>query len=47
MPFARETLANFMTDTTREVVRAEVLDPVRGAGKVYRAPRITNREVRR
>lgn len=40
MPFAQDTLANFMTDTVREVVRAEVLDPVRSEGKLYRAPRI-------
>jgi hypothetical protein len=29
-----------MTDTVRDVVRAEVLDPVRNEGKLYRAPRI-------
>lgn len=40
MPFARETLANFLTDTIRDVVRAEVLDPVRSEGKLYREPRI-------
>ncbi len=40
MPYARETLANYMTETVRDVVRAEVLDPVKSAGKVYREPRI-------
>lgn len=40
MPFARDALANFLTENVREVVRAEVLDPVRSEGKLYRAPRI-------
>lgn len=40
MPFAQNTLANFMTDTVRDVVRVEVLDPLRSEGKLYRAPRI-------
>lgn len=40
MPFAQDTLANFMTDTVRDVVRTEVLDPARSEGKLYRAPRI-------
>jgi hypothetical protein len=40
MPFAKETLANYVTETTREVARDEVLDPVKSAGKMYREPRI-------
>lgn len=42
MPWAKETLANYLTDTIREVVRAEVLDPTRSAGKLYGQPRIFN-----
>lgn len=40
MPLAEQALANFMTDTVREVVRSEVLDPIRCHGKIYRAPRV-------
>jgi len=40
MPFAKETLANYVTGTIQEVVRAEVLDPRKSAGKMYREPRI-------
>jgi hypothetical protein len=40
MPFAKDTLANYMTEATRMVVRAEVLDAARRAGKMYREPRI-------
>jgi len=40
MPYAKETLANFMTEAIRDVVHAEVLDPVKSAGKMYREPRI-------
>ena len=42
MPFAQETLANYLTETIREVVRAEVLDPAKRAGKLYSKPRIFN-----
>ncbi len=42
MPWAKETLANYLTDTIREVVRAEVLNPTRSAGKLYGQPRIFN-----
>lgn len=42
MPEAREQLLNFLTDTIREVVAAEVLDPKRSAGKLYGKPRIFN-----
>lgn len=40
MPFAEDALANFTTPTVRDVLRAEVRDPVRSRLKVYRAPRI-------
>jgi hypothetical protein len=40
MPWARETLANFLTPRIRDVVRAEVLDPVKSEGKLYGKPRI-------
>lgn len=42
MPWAEETLANFLTEEIRGVVRAEVLDPARSAGKLYGKPRIFN-----
>jgi hypothetical protein len=42
MPAARDTLSNYLTDTIREVVRREVLDPVRSAGKLFAQPRIWN-----
>lgn len=42
MPWARETLNNYLTDTIRAVVRAEVLDKSRSAGKLYARPRIFN-----
>lgn len=42
MPWAEETLANFITARTREVVRREVCDPARSAGKLYGKPRIFN-----
>ncbi len=40
MPFAQETLANYLTETVRDVVRHEVLDPARSAHKLYQQPRI-------
>ncbi len=40
MPWAEETLANYLTETIRDVVRFEVLDPVKSQGKVYGRPRI-------
>lgn len=40
MPWARDTLANFLTEEVRQVVRQEVLDPVRSKGKLYGKPRI-------
>jgi hypothetical protein len=40
MPWARESLANFLTTQIRDVVRAEVLDDDKSAGKLYGTPRI-------
>jgi hypothetical protein len=40
MPFARETLANYLTEEIRDVVRAEVLDAVKSRDKLYTQPRI-------
>lgn len=40
MPYARDTLATFMTKTVRDVVRAEVLDGNTSAGQLYEEPRI-------
>lgn len=42
MPWARESLKNYLTDTIRAVVRDEVLDRSRSAGKLYARPRIFN-----
>lgn len=42
MPWARETLNNYLTDTIRSVVRHEVLHPSKSAGKLYARPRIFN-----
>lgn len=42
MPWAKESLANYLTDTIREVVRNEVLDKVKSQGKMYGSPRIFN-----
>lgn len=42
MPWAYETLANFLTDPIRDVVRAEVLDEKASEGKLYGKPRIFN-----
>jgi hypothetical protein len=39
MPWAQETLANYLTDTIRQVVRNE-LDPEKSVGKVFQTPRI-------
>jgi hypothetical protein len=40
MPYAKDTLATFMTKTVRDVVRAEVLDGNTSAGQLYEEPRI-------
>lgn len=42
MPWAQHSLANFVTSRVREVVRAEVVDPVRSKGKLFGKPRIFN-----
>lgn len=42
MPFAEASLANYLTDGIRQVVRAEVLDSAASAGKLYARPRIFN-----
>lgn len=42
MPWAEETLANYLTENVRNVVKAEVLDPERSGGKLYGKPRIFN-----
>lgn len=42
MPWAQQTLANFLTPTIQNVVRSEVLDPKRSRGKLYGKPRIFN-----
>ena len=35
MPWAQEKLANYLTENIRDVVRSEVLDPVKSKGKLY------------
>lgn len=42
MPWAKESLANYLTETIRDVVRAEVLDPEKPAKKLYGQPRVFN-----
>jgi hypothetical protein len=42
MPFARESLANYLSDTVRAVVREEVLGPKGRDGKLYSQTRIFN-----
>lgn len=42
MPWAEDTLANFLTDRIREVVRCEVCDPTASRGKLFAKPRIFN-----
>lgn len=39
---AAEALKNFLTETVRDVVRTEVMDPLTSAGKLYARPRIFN-----
>ncbi|MCP3936999.1 MAG: hypothetical protein GY708_16705 [Actinomycetia bacterium] len=41
MPFAQETLANYLTPTIQELVREEVEGP-KGEGKLFATPRIYN-----
>ncbi len=42
MPFAQESLANYLTSNIRDVVRDEVISPSHGQEKLYSAPRIFN-----
>jgi len=42
MPWAEEHLVNFLDETIRQVVRQEVLDPVKSRNKLYGRPRIFN-----
>jgi hypothetical protein len=42
MPWAEESLANYLTPVIKEVVRSEVLDLERSAGKLFAKPRIFN-----
>jgi hypothetical protein len=42
MPWAQETLATYLNDTIRDVVREEVLTPDNSRGKLYARPRIFN-----
>ena len=42
MPWALETLANYLSDTIRDVVREEVMNPGKSKGKLYGKPRIFN-----
>ena len=42
MPWAQESLANYLTENIRGVVRSEVLDPVKSKNKLYGKPRIFN-----
>src|SRR5258708_7305678 len=42
MPSAKDALTNYLTETIRDVIRREVLDPVRSNGKLYGQPRIFN-----
>ena len=42
MPWAEETLANYLIETVREVVRREVLDERKSRGKLFARPRIFN-----
>ena len=39
---ARDHLTNYLTEPIRDVVRREVVDPVRSRGKLYARPRIFN-----
>ena len=42
MPWAEESLANYITDTVRRVVREEVMDKAKSRGKLFGRPRIFN-----
>lgn len=42
MPWAKETLANYLDESIRQVIRSEVLDAAKCQGKLYGKPRIFN-----
>ena len=42
MPWAQEKLANYLSDTIKDVVCKEVMDPQKSQGKLYGKPRIFN-----
>ena len=42
MPWAQESLANYIAENIQDVVRSEVLDPAKSKGKFYGKPRIFN-----
>jgi hypothetical protein len=42
MPDAQQSLANYLTERTRDTVWAEVNDPAQSSGKLYGKPRIFN-----
>ena len=42
MPWAEEKLANYFSDTIKDVVCKEVMDPQKSQGKLYGKPRIFN-----
>jgi len=42
MPWAKETLSNYLTEVIRGVVRQEVIEPGNSQGKLYGKPRIFN-----
>lgn len=42
MPWAEETLANYLSDTIRKVVRNEVMNREKSRGKMFARPRIFN-----
>ena len=42
MPWAEETLNNYLNDLIRDVIRAEVLDKEKSKGKLFGKPRIFN-----
>ena len=42
MPWAKDTLSNYLTQNIKDVVKAEVLDRIKSKGKLYAKPRIFN-----
>ena len=42
MPWAEQTLANYLTDRVKQVVRHEVMDKSKSQGKLFSRPRIFN-----